>query len=189
MGGFGGDGKVCLCLRWLWLSAACLLLANCANSNTVSRANANSVSISSSADPGQEHDRRISDADRSPIQPIGDVSNGRPIVVGTRPQGCPRSFCGCEASLYVFGAVRPNLNLASNWMREFPRASPAPGMAAVRNHHVFVLMSHVKGSNWLVHDGNSGHGLIREHVRSINGYTIVDPKGNNRDAPRLALAQ
>jgi hypothetical protein len=48
-------------------------------------------------------------------------------------------------------------------------------MAAVRNHHVFVLMSHVGGNNWLVHDGNSGRGLTREHVRSINGYTVVNP--------------
>jgi hypothetical protein len=38
-------------------------------------------------------------------------------------------------------------------------------MAAVRNHHVFVLISHVDGSNWLVNNGNSGRGLIREHVR------------------------
>ena len=62
-------------------------------------------------------------------------------------------------------------------------------MAAVRNHHVFVLMSHVGGSNWLVHDGNSGHGLIREHVRSISGYTVVDPKGTDVPAPQLALAE
>jgi hypothetical protein len=47
-------------------------------------------------------------------------------------------------------------------------------MVAVRNHHVFVLISHVDGSNWLVHDGNSGHGLTHEHVRSIKGYTVVD---------------
>jgi len=189
MGGFGGDGKVCLCLRWLWLSAACLLLANCANSNTVSRANSNSISISTSADQGQEDDKLVRDANRSPIQHVADVSNGRPIIVGGRPHECPRSFCGCEASLYVFGEVRPNLNLASNWMREFPRASPAPGMAAVRNHHVFVLMSHVSGNDWVVHDGNSGHGLIREHVRSISGYTIVNPKADYAAAPQLALAQ
>ena len=48
-------------------------------------------------------------------------------------------------------------------------------MAAVRNHHVMVLMSHVGGSDWMVHDGNSGGGLTRDHVRSINGYIIVDP--------------
>jgi len=189
MGGFEGDGKGCLCLRWLWLSAARVLLANCANSNTVSRANPNSIVISTSTDPGQEQNRLIRDADRSVIQRVADVSNGRPIVVGGRSHECPLSFCGCEASLYVFGEVRPNLNLVSNWMREFPRASPAPGMAAVRNHHVFVLMGHVSGNDWLVHDGNSGHGLIREHVRSISGYTIVNPKANDAAAPQLALAQ
>jgi hypothetical protein len=62
-------------------------------------------------------------------------------------------------------------------------------MAAVRNHHVFVLMSHVGGSNWLVHDGNSGHGLTREHVRSIGGYTVVNPQGTGITAPLTAQAR
>jgi hypothetical protein len=189
MGGFGGNGELSRCLRWFWLSAACLALANCANTNSPSRANSNSISIATAADAGQENEKIIRDADRASIQHVSDVSNGRPIVVGARPRECPRSFCGCEASLYVFGEVRPNLNLASNWMREFPRTSPAPGMAAVRNHHVFVLMSQVSGSNWLVHDGNSGRGLIREHVRSINGYTVVNPKGSDVLTPHLALAE
>ena len=97
-------------------------------------------------------------------------------VVGRRPDGCPRQFCGCEASRYVFGKVRPELNLASNWAR-FPRTSPAAGMVAVRNHHVMVLMRHASGNEWLVHDGNSGNGLTREHVMPISGYTIVNPHG------------
>jgi hypothetical protein len=80
--------------------------------------------------------------------------------------------------LYVFGEIRPELNLASNWTRKFSRASPAPGMAAVRNHHVVVLMSHVEGNDWLVHDGNSGGGLTRDHVMSIRGHIIVDPRGS-----------
>jgi hypothetical protein len=74
--------------------------------------------------------------------------------------------------------IRPNLNLASNWIRKFPRTSPGSGKVAVRNHHVMVLMSHVSGNDWLVHDGNSGGGSTREHVRSINGYIIVDPQGS-----------
>jgi hypothetical protein len=98
-------------------------------------------------------------------------------VISHRPAGCPHAFCGCEASLYLFGHIRAELNLASNWLRKFPRTSPAPGMAAVRNHHVMVLMNQVDGKNWLVHDGNSGGGLTREHVRSINGYAIVNPRG------------
>ena len=103
--------------------------------------------------------------------------NPGPTVISRRPDGCPHAFCGCEASLYLFGAIRADLNLASNWARKFPHTSPAPGMAAVRNHHVMVLMSHVEGSNWLVHDGNSGGGLTREHVVSISGYMIVNPRG------------
>lgn len=98
-------------------------------------------------------------------------------IVGGRPSGCPHAFCGCEASLYLFGRIIPSLNLASNWIRKFPRAMAAPGMAAARNHHVMVLISHVEGRDWLVHDGNSGNHLTREHVRSIAGYVIVDPHG------------
>ena len=104
-------------------------------------------------------------------------------VVNRRPQGCPHAFCGCEASPYLFGKIRPELNLASNWVRKFPRTSPAPGMAAARSGHVMVLMSHVEGNNWLVHDGNSGGGLTREHVRSIKGYVIVNPRGAFAENP------
>jgi hypothetical protein len=102
------------------------------------------------------------------------TSNER--VVGGRPAGCPNAFCGCEASLYKFGRVIPELNLASNW-RRFPRTAPAPGMAAVRSGHVMILEQQVGGNVWTVHDGNSGGHVTREHARSLAGYTIVDPSG------------
>jgi hypothetical protein len=102
------------------------------------------------------------------------VSDANGNVVGGRPAGCPHAFCGCEASLYLWGVIKPRLNLAANWFK-FPRAHPAPGMAAVRRHHVMVLMSHVSGNDWMVRDGNSGGGKTREHVRSIAGYVIVNP--------------
>jgi hypothetical protein len=95
-------------------------------------------------------------------------------TVGGRPSGCPHAFCGCEASLFRFGRIIPQLNLATNW-RRFPRAAPAPGMAAVRSGHVMILQAHVDGDVWNVHDGNSGGHVTREHSRSIAGYTIVDP--------------
>ena len=98
-------------------------------------------------------------------------------VIGRRAAGCPRRFCGCEASLYLFRKIDPYLNLAANWLLRFPRTSPAPGMVAARPGHVFVLVSHASGDEWLVHDGNWG-GLTRRHVRSISGYRIVDPNGN-----------
>lgn len=96
-------------------------------------------------------------------------------VIGSRPAGCPHRFCGCEASLYLFGKIIPELNLAANWPRRFRRTYPAPRMAAARRGHVMVLISHVSGSDWLVHDGNSGGGKTRRHVRSIKGYVVVDP--------------
>lgn len=101
---------------------------------------------------------------------------GEERVIGSRPSGCPNRFCGCEASLYKFGRIIPELNLASNW-RRFPRAAPAPGMAAVRPGHVMILESQVSGNIWTVHDGNSGGHMTREHAVSIAGYSIVDPNG------------
>lgn len=108
------------------------------------------------------------------------VEDGRSI--GGRPAGCPYAFCGCEASRYLFGRIIPELNLASNWIRRFHRTTPAPGMVAARNHHVMVLISYSGGSDWLVHDGNSGRHLTREHVRSIRGYVIVDPHSTHMAA-------
>jgi hypothetical protein len=103
---------------------------------------------------------------------------GQERVVGSRPYGCPNRFCGCEASLYKFGRIIPELNLASNW-RRFPRTAPASGMAAVRSGHVMILESQVSGNIWNVHDGNSGGHVTREHARSIAGYTVVDPSAGS----------
>lgn len=100
---------------------------------------------------------------------------GRDGVIGGRPAGCPQRYCGCGASLKLFGRIRPELNLAWNWVKLFPRTEPAPNMAAARSGHVMVLLSQVSGSEWLVYDANSGYGLIREHVRSIRGYVVVNP--------------
>ena len=94
----------------------------------------------------------------------------------SHPSGCPRrAFCGCGASVDVFGHSIRELWLARNWYR-FPRSTPAPGMVAVRPHHVFVLRQHIKGSIWLVADYNSGGHSSRIHPRSVVGYTIVNPR-------------
>ena len=102
-----------------------------------------------------------------------DSSQGH--VVGGRPAGCPRSFCGCGASIRVFGRIVPGLNLASNWLR-FPRTAPAPGMVAARRGHVFVLEQHVEGDTWMAYDANSGGHATRIHARSLRGYIVVNPR-------------
>ena len=104
------------------------------------------------------------------------VSYDHGSVIGGRPNGCPYQFCGCSASLHVFGRIIPELNLAANWIRKFPRAMPAPGMVAARNHHVMVLVEHRQGNVWLVHDGNSGGHQTRLHERPISGYVVVNPR-------------
>lgn len=93
------------------------------------------------------------------------------------PSGCPRrAFCGCGASVEVFGRPVRKLFLAANWLR-FPRTVPAPGMVAARRGHVFVLRQHISGSTWLAYDANSGGRRTRVHPRSIAGFVIVDPHG------------
>jgi hypothetical protein len=107
---------------------------------------------------------------------MAEVTGGRGQVVGGRPAGCPRSFCGCGASIRVFGRIVPGLNLASNWLR-FPRTAPAPGMVAARPGHVFILERHVEGDTWMAYDANSGGHLTRIHARSLRGYAVVNPRG------------
>lgn len=91
------------------------------------------------------------------------------------PPGCPRTaFCGCGAAYRAYGATKRALWQAAAWFG-FARTSAAPGMAAVRSHHVFILERHVAGNDWLVTDYNSGNHQSRLHVRSIAGYAIVNP--------------
>jgi hypothetical protein len=98
------------------------------------------------------------------------------VRVVSHPSGCPsRAFCGCGASVRVFGRSVRSLWLARSWLR-FPRSAPAPMKVAVRAHHVFVLQSHISGTVWEVYDANSGHGRTRVHPRSIAGFVIVDPR-------------
>lgn len=93
----------------------------------------------------------------------------------SHPPGCPRrAFCGCGAALEVFGRHVRGLWLARNWF-QFPRTTPAPGMVAVRRNHVFVIRE-VRGPNLvLAYDANSGQRKTRIHVRSLNGFVVVNP--------------
>ena len=73
-------------------------------------------------------------------------------------------------------------------------------MAAARNHHVMVLVSHVGGNEWLVHDGNSWAGLTRDHgavdqricccqpARHLIENPPHLPYGNKKQPPRQPLA-
>lgn len=111
--------------------------------------------------------------DPAPVRP-GAV-RGRGGIVAN-PSGCPsRAFCGCGASIRVFGRSIRSLWVAANWYR-FPRAAPGAGMVAVRRHHVFVLEQHLGNDTWLVYDANSGGHATRIHPRSIAGFTIVNPR-------------
>ncbi|MGJ4926734.1 hypothetical protein ACQR1I_01915 [Bradyrhizobium sp. HKCCYLS2038] len=135
------------------------------------------LSVQAEARPRHHHHHHYSYRHHSVMNAMASIP-GEGRVVGGRPSGCPHAFCGCEASLYTFGRVIPELNLAANW-RRFPRAAPAPGMAAVRSGHVMILQQQVAGNVWYVHDGNSGGHVTREHPRSIAGYTIVNPNGGS----------
>lgn len=105
------------------------------------------------------------------------VADNQPQLL-PHPTGCPsRAFCGCGASIEVFGRSIRELWLAANWFK-FPRAEPAPGMVAVRKHHVFVIRE-VRGPGLvLAYDANSGGRKTRIHVRSLRGFVVVNPRGS-----------
>lgn len=93
------------------------------------------------------------------------------------PHQCPkRAFCGCGVSVKVFGKPIRELFLARNWFK-FPKAHAAPGMVAVRRHHVMYIEAIDANGNALVFDPNSGGHKTRRHIRSLAGFTIVDPRG------------
>lgn len=118
--------------------------------------------------------RRIVVARHSPRE-IRHSNRGDALVVGGRPSGCPRQYCGCEAARYLgIHDPRGTLNLAWNWALKFRRTYAHVGAAAVRPHHVLVIIGGGPG-RWLVHDGNSGRGLTREHYTALNGYVFVEP--------------
>lgn len=99
--------------------------------------------------------------------------SGERIVA--HPAGCPRiAFCGCGVSVKVFGRSIKELWRAAAWYK-FDRASPAPGMVAVRNHHVMYIESYDGNGNAVVYDPNSGGHQTRIHTRSLAGYRIVNP--------------
>ena len=110
------------------------------------------------------------------IQRTAAVYDG--AIVGGRPAGCPRRYCGCGVSLKVFGRIIPELNLAANWLRKFPRTHAAAGMVAARRGHVFYIKAYNGDGTALAYDPNSGGGKTRIHVRSLRGYTVVDPNGS-----------
>jgi hypothetical protein len=96
-------------------------------------------------------------------------------VIGGRPAGCPRQYCGCGAMRYL-GLTDKRLWRAWSWVQLFPRAQPAPGMAVVWKHHIALIESMVGPREAVLRDYNSGRGLSRIHVRSIAGAVVVDPR-------------
>lgn len=69
------------------------------------------------------------------------------------PAGCPvRLFCGCGASIEVFGHSIRDLWLVSNWYR-FPRAAPAAGMAVLwGTRHVAVIRQYFGDGTAMLYD-------------------------------------
>jgi hypothetical protein len=113
------------------------------------------------------------------LDAIGNRSFARAdagTIIGSRPSGCPHSYCGCGLRKYL-GISDVRLNLASNWARLLPReGGPRPGLAAVRSGHVMYIEAAAGNGQWLIRDYNSGGGLSRIHVRDVRGYVFVNPR-------------
>ena len=91
------------------------------------------------------------------------------------PSGCPhRLFCGCGVSVRVFGHPVKELFKASEWFK-FKHAKAAPGMVAVRKHHVFFIEAVHENGIVTAYDPNSGGHLTRLHEVELKGFTVVNP--------------
>lgn len=108
--------------------------------------------------------------------PAASIGYSDGSVIGGRPSGCPHAYCGCGTARYL-GLNDPRLNLAWNWARLFPRASPGAGMAVVWHHHIALIESMVGHNEAVLRDYNAGRGLSYLHVRSIAGAVVVNPNG------------
>lgn len=132
------------------------------------------------ADCRPDNDGRLSCSDTTTIHARrhmarhADANGNGAQIIGGRPSGCPRAYCGCGLAKFL-GLTDKRLNLAWNWARLFPRANPAPGHAAVWRHHVAYIVRMGEGKMAYLRDYNSGGGLSRLHWRSIAGAVVVDP--------------
>lgn len=89
------------------------------------------------------------------------------------PSGCPRvAFCACGVSMKLWGKAKHMLARA---FFQYPVAKAAPGMVAVRRHHVMLIDHLDANGNAVVYDPNSGGHQTRIHVRSLAGYSIRNP--------------
>lgn len=129
-----------------------------------------------------KRDRKLRGRDHLPSKYVGFVGGERKVVA--HPAGCPhRAFCGCGTSKYLLGRVvtEGGLAIAANWL-DFPRAICAPNMAAARHGHVFAIIKCLVGNKALAYDPNGGRHKTFIHVRSLAGYTIVNPHKGDRYA-------
>lgn len=112
----------------------------------------------------------------------GGFSSAKPTKAKTtrgtmlpHPKGCPRRlFCGCGAALEVFGRHRRDLWAARAWFR-YPKAAPAAGMVAVRQHHVFYIKQVLSNGLVLAIDHNGGRNKSWLRVRSLAGFSVRNP--------------
>jgi hypothetical protein len=122
----------------------------------------------------QQSNRRVA---RVPVRVNTRTASLSPIRVLPHPKGCPRRlFCGCGASMHLFGTVKPGLMLAANWLR-FPRATPGPGTVAARRGHVFVIDKVLSNGMVMAYNYNGAGGRSTYQALSLRGYTVVNPKG------------
>jgi hypothetical protein len=88
-------------------------------------------------------------------------------VLGGRPAGAPRAWCGFWLGRHL-GIPDRRLWLARNWASVGSNAGgPAVGAVVVWRHHVGIITGRT-ASGWVVKSGNDGH-RVRERVRSVAG--------------------
>ncbi len=107
-------------------------------------------------------------ANATPRHHRNSISYETGQIIGGRPAGCPRAYCGCGAARYL-GISDPRLNLAWNWTKFYHGPTPV----AVWRHHIAIIERMTGPHTAILRDYNSGRGLSRIHERSIAGARII----------------
>ena len=115
----------------------------------------------------RRHTARSSLASHEPRQADSGAGGGNGVI-GGRPAGCPRQYCGCGARLYL-GISDKRLDLAWNWTRYYRGSTPV----AVWPHHIAIIVRMTGPRTAVVRDYNGGRGLSYIHERDISRARIV----------------
>lgn len=107
------------------------------------------------------------------------VDNQRSYAAeGGRPSDCPRLWCGCWLSKYIFGTNKKELWSARAWLK-FPRTTPRVGAVVVTARkgggHVGVITGFDSDGDPIIKSGNNGNSVRTGPIGRRKVIAYVSP--------------